>query len=77
MMLKRILIVVLLCLLHANGNGLYAQISGDFNGDGRQETCTLVPPAIIEEEMDCNGEYECLLSFSEEILSKERTEKLK
>lgn len=66
MMLKKILIVVLLCLLDANGNGLYAQIPGDFDGDGRQETCTLIPPAIIEEEMECNSECECLLSFSDE-----------
>lgn len=64
--MKNILIPILLCIIAATGNTVSAQtISGDFNGDGRKEECTLQKPVTIEDEMECKGECECILHFSD------------
>lgn len=39
--------------------------TGDFNGDGKTETCWMETPELQEEEMDCVGECCCFIRFSD------------
>ena len=37
----------------------------DFNGDGIKDSCYLLGPKLIEEEMECDGDCVCLIMFSD------------
>lgn len=37
----------------------------DFNGDGKKESCYLLEPKMIEEDMDCEGDCNCQIMFSD------------
>ncbi|MEZ4884222.1 MAG: hypothetical protein R3E32_05735 [Chitinophagales bacterium] len=40
-------------------------VEGDYNGDGHSEYMWLIAPKIVVESMDCEGECECLIQFSD------------
>lgn len=37
----------------------------DFNGDGKKESCYLLAPKLVEEEMECEGDCNSLIMFSD------------
>ncbi len=41
---------------------------GDFNGDGNTETCWLQTPKFQAEEMDCIGDCNCFIKFSDQSI---------
>jgi len=41
----------------------------DFDGDGKKESCYLLEPKKIDDDMECEGECNCLIMFSDSNIS--------
>jgi hypothetical protein len=48
-----------------SGNVPKDAVSGDFNGDGKTEYMWLVPPKLIENDMNCEGNCTSIIQFSD------------